>query len=213
MTTAADPGGTILVVDDAPANLAVLLEYLTRQGYTVLVARDGESALEQARYARPDLVLLDVLMPGLNGYETCRQMKARPETAEIPVIFVTALADTGEKVRGFGVGAVDYMTKPFQQDEVLARVRTHLALRQLQRDLQTANERLEQRVAERTAELAKALAEVERLKDRLQAENVYLQEEIGPGAQLRARSSAGAAGLRKVLRQVEQVAADRRHGA
>lgn len=205
MTTAADPGGTILVVDDAPANLAVLVEYLTGQGYTVLVARDGESALEQARYARPDLILLDVLMPGLNGYETCRRFKAGAETAEIPIIFITALADTGEKVRGFGVGAVDYMTKPFQQDEVLARVRTHLALRRLQRDLQSANERLEQRVAERTAELAQALAEVERLKDRLQAENLYLQEEIRVGhnfGEILGQSPE----LRKVLHQIEQVA-------
>jgi chemotaxis protein methyltransferase CheR len=197
--------GTILVVDDSPANIGVLLDYLARQGFTVLVARDGESALDQAQYAGPDLILLDVLMPGLDGYETCRRLKQRPETREIPVIFITALADAAAKVRGFGMGAVDYVAKPFQQDEVLARVTTHLTLRRLQCALQAANATLEQRVAERTAELEHALAEVERLKDRLQAENRYLQDEISVNhnfGEIVGRSRA----LGSVLRQVEQVA-------
>jgi DNA-binding NtrC family response regulator len=197
--------GTILVVDDNPANIGVLLDYLARQGFTVLVARDGESALTQAQYAGPDLILLDVLMPGLDGYDTCRQLKERPETREIPVIFVTALADTAAKVRGFGMGAVDYVAKPFQQDEVLARVTTHLTLRRLQCALQAANERLEQRVAERTAELQRALEEVERLRDRLQAENRYLQDEIKVNqnfGEIVGRSRA----LANVLHQVQQVA-------
>jgi DNA-binding NtrC family response regulator len=205
MRTQNEESGTVLVVDDTPANIAVLLEYLDRQGLTVLVARDGESALEQARYARPDLILLDVLMPGLDGYETARRLKTGAGTRDIPIIFVTALSDTNEKVRGFSVGAVDYITKPFQQDEVLARVTAHLGLRRLQRALQQANEHLEQRVAERTAELERALAEVKRLQDRLQAENRYLQEEIKVNHNFREIIGESAA-LKQVLHQVEQVA-------
>jgi len=206
MSSLREERGTVLVVDDTPANIAVLLEYLDREGFIVLVARDGESALEQAYYAQPDLILLDVLMPGLDGYETGRRLKSRPETREIPIIFITALSDTSDKVRGFAVGAVDYVTKPFQQDEVLARVTAHLALRRLQRALQSANEQLEQRVAERTAALQQALAEVERLKDRLQAENCYLQEEIRLNHNFGEIIGQGSC-LHKVLHLVEQVAA------
>jgi chemotaxis protein methyltransferase CheR len=205
MSASPEQRGTILVVDDTPANITVLLEYLDRQGFTVLVARDGESALEQACYAGPDLILLDVLMPGVDGYETCRRLKQHPQTREIPIIFITALADIADKVRGFGLGAVDYVTKPFQQDEVLARVSTHMTLRRLQRALQSANERLEQRVAERTAELERALAEVEHLRDRLQAENRYLQEEIKV-TQNFGEVVGQSRALRNVLHQVEQVA-------
>jgi len=170
--------GTILIVDDTPANLRVLLDTLSQQGFQVLVARSGERALEQVQHARPDLILLDVVMPGLDGFETCRRLKADPNGQEIPVIFMTALSDTTDKVRGFEAGAVDYVTKPFQQEEVLARVTTHLTLRRLQTALQEANRHLERRVATRTADLQSALGEVEQLKNRLQAENVYLQEEI-----------------------------------
>ena len=125
----------ILLVDDTPTNLGVLFELLKGRGFKVSVAEDGESALEQVNYARPDLILLDVLMPLMDGFTTCERLKAQPETREIPVIFMTALTDTVDKVKGFELGAVDYITKPFQQEEVLARIRTHLSLQQLKASL------------------------------------------------------------------------------
>jgi chemotaxis protein methyltransferase CheR len=198
--------GTILIVDDTPANISVLLDYLHQQGFKGLVARDGLRALEQVKHARPDLILLDVVMPGLDGFETCRRLKKEAGIAEIPVIFMTALSDTTDKMRGFEVGAVDYVTKPFQHEEVLARVTTHLTLRRLQSALQEANARLEQRVAERTVALQQALDEVEQLKNQLQAENVYLQEEIKLNHNFEEIIGRSAA-MTKVLRNVEQVAA------
>lgn len=121
----------VLMVDDTPANLSVLYEVLSEVGYTVLVAEDGESALERAAYAQPDLILLDVMMPGIDGFETCRRLKEQPVTQEIPIIFMSALSDTVDKVKGLRLGAVDYVTKPFQHEEVLARVHAHLTLQQL----------------------------------------------------------------------------------
>ncbi|MCA9978926.1 MAG: response regulator, partial [Anaerolineales bacterium] len=138
------PEQTILIVDDNPTNIGVLADYLEEHGFTILVARDGESALEKAAYARPDLVLLDVMMPGIDGFETCRQLKDKEATQDIPVIFMTALADVEDKVKGFAVGAVDYVTKPLHQEEVLARVTTHLKIRSLTQRLQTANTALMQ---------------------------------------------------------------------
>lgn len=197
--------GTLLIVDDTPANLSVLLESLEQHGFKVLVARDGESALEQADYARPDLILLDVMMPGMDGFETCRRLRKSAETREIPVIFMTALSETDDKIRGFRAGAVDYVTKPLQQEEVVARVRAHLTLRRLRGELALANERLEQRVAERTAELEAALFEVEELKNQLEAENVYLQEQIKQGHDFD-EIVGDSESLKKALRKVEQVA-------
>jgi signal transduction histidine kinase len=133
---------TILVVDDNPTNLAVITEFLESQGFMVSVARDGEMALRTASYALPDLILLDVMMPGIDGFETCRQLKADSALAHIPVIFMTALSSTEDKVNGFTVGAVDYVTKPIQQEEVLARVQTHLRIQALKAGLQSANEQL-----------------------------------------------------------------------
>jgi formate hydrogenlyase transcriptional activator len=132
----------ILLVDDTPANLGVLFELLKGCGFKVSVAEDGESALEQVNYVRPDLILLDVLMPLMDGFTTCERLKAQPEIREIPVIFMTALTDTVDKVKGFELGAVDYITKPFQQEEVLARIRTHLSLQQLKASLKESEERL-----------------------------------------------------------------------
>src|SRR5690606_19356712 len=130
VTTPAHSSGThtVLIVDDTPANLSVLLECLGRNGYRVLVAEDGEDALEQVAHAPPDLVLLDVMMPGIDGFETCRRLRANPATRDIPVIFMTALTDTREKLAGFEAGGVDYITKPVQHEEALARVATHLQL-------------------------------------------------------------------------------------
>ncbi|MGH8480028.1 MAG: sigma 54-interacting transcriptional regulator, partial [Gammaproteobacteria bacterium] len=138
-----DRKALIMMVDDTPANLSVLSDLLSARGFKISVAEDGESALEQLQYVQPDLILLDVLMPRLDGFTTCRRLKERPETREIPVIFMTALTDTVEKVKGFELGAVDYITKPFQQEEVLARVSAHLALQQLKARLQESEARLE----------------------------------------------------------------------
>ncbi|HZG39282.1 MAG TPA: ATP-binding protein [Nodosilinea sp.] len=141
--------GTILVVDDTPTNLEVLFDFLSNAGFKVLFAEDGESALKTAHYATPDLILLDILMPGLNGFETCQRLKENEATASIPVIFLTALTETNEKVKGFALGAVDFITKPLQYEEVLARVNTHLRLQSLAKQLQDQNARLEQEVEER----------------------------------------------------------------
>src|SRR5262245_29714410 len=136
------PRPAILVVDDTPANLGVLFELLDQAGYEVLVAEDGASALELAALARPDLILLDVLMPDLDGFATCAQLKQHPALRDTPVIFMTALTDTVEKVRGFEEGAVDYVTKPFQVEELLARVRAHLTICSLRAKLQESEDRL-----------------------------------------------------------------------
>lgn len=127
---------TILVVDDNPTNLSVLFDLLIAKGYTVLFAEDGESALERVKHTIPDLILLDIMMPGIDGYETCDRLNAMERTRDVPVIFMTALSDTHDKIRAFEKGAVDYITKPFQQAEVLARIHSHLTIQRLQRQLQ-----------------------------------------------------------------------------
>ncbi len=121
----------ILIVDDTPANLSVLVDTLSEAGYQLMVAEDGEDALAQTTHTKPDLILLDVMMPGLDGFETCARLKAAATTRDIPVIFMTALNETGEKVRAFKTGAVDYITKPIQHEEALARISTHLTIRRL----------------------------------------------------------------------------------
>ena len=168
---------TILVIDDTVANLVVMADFLSSHGFSVMVAQDSEEGIERAQFAQPDLILLDVMMPGMNGFETCRRLKAHEDTKNIPVIFMTALSDTSDKLAGFNAGGVDYITKPFQLKEVLARVNTHLALQTMQRQLaaqnlllrqevavreqaeaalQRAGDELEKRVTQRTAELAQA---------------------------------------------------------
>ena len=137
-----DSAGTILLIDDNPANLAVLSRNLEEQGYSVAVAQDGESGIERSLLSAPDLILLDVLMPGLDGFETCRRLKADSRTDSIPVIFMTALTAVEEKLKGFEVGGVDYVTKPLQMEELLARVRTHLTLTRLQHKLERDDQRL-----------------------------------------------------------------------
>ncbi|MBD2086779.1 response regulator [Trichocoleus sp. Lan] len=141
--------GVILIVDDTPTNLGMLFDFLAHSGFQVLVAEDGESAIESAEYASPDLILLDVLMPGIDGFETCRRLKANQVTQDIPVIFMTALSETVDKVKGLNLGAVDYITKPLQHEEVLARVSIHLRLRCLTKKLIDQNIRLEQEICER----------------------------------------------------------------
>ncbi len=165
---------TLLIVDDTPENIAVLFNFLSGHGFKILVAENGEDALENAQDERPDLILLDVIMPGIDGFETCRRLKSNPPTQEIPVIFITALSDTLDKVKAFKLGAVDYITKPFQQEEVLARVNTHLTIRKLQNELQAQKEALEkanlelQRLA--TLDSLTQLANRRRLDEYLQRE-------------------------------------------
>ena len=141
--TPTTPVSRILIVDDIEENLKVLTETLQESGYNPLQAKSGERALQIAAKALPDLILLDVKMPGMDGYETIQALKANPATAEIPVIFISALGQIEDKVKGFNAGAVDYVSKPFQKEEVLARVGTHLKLRQTQRAVEAEREKSE----------------------------------------------------------------------
>ena len=144
-------GSRILIIDDTPANLGVLRRALEAVGYDILVAPDGALGLDIAARAVPDLILLDVVMPGLDGFEACRRLKAEPSTAAIPVLFLSARGETEDIVEGFASGGVDYVVKPFQQDEVLARVQTHLEKARLTRDLIESHRALEAEVAHRQA--------------------------------------------------------------
>jgi diguanylate cyclase (GGDEF)-like protein/PAS domain S-box-containing protein len=134
---------TILVVDDVPDNLKVLFRYLSRHGFRVLVSEDAAKALEQIPYDMPDLILLDIMMPNMDGREMCRRLKANSLTREIPVIFMTALTDLESKVEGFEVGAVDYLTKPIQNAELMARINTHLRLHQLKQEMEQQRRELQ----------------------------------------------------------------------
>jgi len=144
----------ILVVDDTSANLKVISEILTEAGFEVATAIDGERALKLVQYSLPALILLDIMMPGIDGFETCRRLKENSVTCEIPVIFMTAISDTENKAKGFSLGAVDYITKPFHEEEVLARVKTHIKLYYLTKNL-------ENQVKKRTAQLSKALQDLQ----------------------------------------------------
>ncbi len=138
-------GATVLLVDDHPANLQVLLDYLRAEGFRTLIARNGEGAIRQAAFAQPDIILLDVMMPpGIDGFETCRRLKQNDDTQDIPVIFMTALSDTMDKITGFEAGGVDYVTKPFDGIELLTRVKAHLALRRYREKLEHSNRELRQ---------------------------------------------------------------------
>jgi sigma-B regulation protein RsbU (phosphoserine phosphatase) len=133
----------LLLVDDEPTNLQVLYQTLENTGCKLLVAKNGETALSIAQKASPDLILLDIMMPGIDGFEVCRRLKATPVTANIPVIFLSALSDTKDKVQGLQLGAVDYVSKPFQPDEVIARVNTHLTIHRLRREVEKKKDALE----------------------------------------------------------------------
>ena len=163
MKSEIQPNGTILIVDDNSANLGVLSDALSQAGFEVRVAKSGKMALERVKYALPDLILLDVMMPEMDGFETCRRLQANPETTQIPVIFMTALSDTANKVEGFQIGAVDYITKPFQQEEVLARVKLHLKLHILAEKLEEKNMLLEQKVVE----VSKAYEDLQKMQIKL----------------------------------------------
>jgi signal transduction histidine kinase len=144
----------ILLVDDNPNNLKVLSQAIQGCGWKILMATDGESAIEQAEYSDPNLILLDVMMPDIDGFEICRRLKANFLTKNIPVIFMTALCDATDKVKGLEIGAVDYITKPFQKEELIARLKLHLNISHL-------THTLEQRVEERTIELTQSLQKLQ----------------------------------------------------
>ena len=165
---------TILIVDDDPINLKILTEYLEEFGFKTLAGRTGESGLERARLSQPDLILLDILLPNIDGFETCRRLKADTVTQDIPVIFMTGLTETEYRLKGFQIGGVDYITKPVEEEEVLARIITHLRLREL-------TQRLEEKVRERTRELRQTnqqleqeIAERKRVEEELRREKALL---------------------------------------
>jgi len=189
----------ILIVDDMPANLSLVVDSLADQGFRVLVALDGEEALERAQFSQPDLILLDVKMPGIDGFETCRRLKMNERTRDISVIFMTSLTGIEDLVEGFAAGGSDYVTKPVRIDEMMARISTHLALRAMHRQLVAQNrqlssevnvrqqaeaalararDELEVRVAQRTAELAQANASLRlEIEERRRAETKLLSSE------------------------------------
>jgi len=133
---------TLLVIDDTLDNVNLLLKFLTAAGFKVLIAQDGEEGIETAEYTLPELILLDVIMPEMDGFEVCRYLKSQEKTRDIPIIFMSALTDTVNKVNGFKLGAADYITKPIQHEEVLARVNAHLQIIQQQRKIQSQNEQV-----------------------------------------------------------------------
>ncbi len=161
----------VLIVDDKPTNLEIVENYLKESDFTTLIATSGESALKRISYIQPDMILLDVLMPGIDGYETCRILKSNEKFKDIPVIFMTGLADAEHKVKGFAEGAVDYITKPVQKEELLARISTHLKI-------QRYHKHLEEEVRKRTIEIEKRTIQLkEELAERIQAENALRQSE------------------------------------
>ena len=137
---------TILIIDDNPHNLSVAVDSLSELGATVIIARSGERGLKRASYAQPDLILLDILMPDMDGFEVCRRLKLDAKTRTIPVVFMTALTDTEDKVRGLRSGGIDYITKPFQIEELLARMTNHLSMQKLIRQMQVHNRELQKLV-------------------------------------------------------------------
>ncbi|MGB7413651.1 MAG: response regulator, partial [Thermosynechococcaceae cyanobacterium] len=168
--------GTVLIVDDNPTNLEVLSQTLIRDGFQVAVAIDGESAIEQVEYDQPALILLDIMMPGIDGFETCSRLRGNPKTQDIPIIFMTALSGTENKVKGFNLGAVDYITKPFQQEEVLARVRVQLKLSQLTSALEEQNRQLAHEIKKRKTVESALLKFNEDLEERVNIRTLELSD-------------------------------------
>jgi signal transduction histidine kinase len=161
------PLGNILVVDDTAENLRLLSTMLSQRGYTPRCVINGKMALRACNSNPPDLILLDIMMPEMNGYEVCQHLKLEPKTREIPVIFISAKDEIFDKVNAFAVGAVDYISKPFQFEEVLARIESHLSLRNLQKQLKEQNMLLQEEITSRLA-----------VEKTLQEQNLVLQQEI-----------------------------------
>jgi CheY-like chemotaxis protein len=178
------PAPLVLVADDNPINLEVISGTLASEGLDVAVACGGQEVLEMVGQEAPDLILLDVLMPVLDGFETCRRLKSDPATRDIPVVFMTSFADTSHRVQGFDVGAVDYVIKPFEQAELLSRVRTQIALQRATRALKEQNARLLEEIRERAAaeqtlaEAAQKLEQELRQRERAEAAREELQAQI-----------------------------------
>ncbi|MES1025992.1 EAL domain-containing protein [Gloeocapsa sp. BRSZ] len=186
-----DASRTILIVDDVPENLRVLSKTLLGQGYQVRCAKNGAMALMGANTAPPDVILLDIKMPDLDGYEVCRRLKASPTTRDIPVVFLSASDDVLDKVKAFEVGGVDYITKPFEIAEVLARVQSQIALRSAKAEISQLNTQLEQRIQQRTLQL--------------QAANQQLQREIGERKLAENRLQESEERLESILNSLEEV--------
>ena len=168
----------ILIVDDSPQNIDILHAILTREGYRIRTVEDGDSALKAVAATPPDIILLDVQMPGMDGFTVCQRLQADTDTRAIPVIFISALDAAEEKRRGFSVGGLDYITRPFQAVEVLARIRHHLRLNAALAEVQQLNTDLESRVAERTRALATEVTERKRIQEALEEANRRLSQEI-----------------------------------
>ncbi|WP_437708712.1 response regulator [Sorangium sp. So ce448] len=192
MTNVSDTG-TVLIVDDEPRNLRLLRDNLSGWGFEIAAATNGLRAIQLAKEVAPDLILLDVKMEGIDGFETCRRLKTDPVTSDIPVIFMTASTEmNADKVKGLNLGAVEFLLKPFQSEELLARVRVQTKLRQLMKSLaaqveervaaeaalQELTHELERRVAERTAELERALSELTQAQAALRGSNEQLETEV-----------------------------------
>ncbi len=177
-TDATSTKGLVLIVDDTPNNIQILSEALVQQGYQVRGAVNGSMSLISVKHLRPDVILLDIKMADMDGYEVCRQLKADPETANIPVIFISALDDALNKVKAFAVGGVDYVTKPFQFPEVLARIENQLTIGRLQDDLQRQNLRLQQEIRERVAIEAQVHRLNAELEERVRQRTLQLEQEI-----------------------------------
>ena len=196
---AEDKGPRVLIVDDTVQNIQVLGTVLREQNYQINVAQNGLQALESVEKVRPDLILLDVMMPEMDGFEACKRLKANDQTKDIPIIFLTAKVETEDVVRGFDLGAVDYVTKPFNATELLARVHTHLELQRLRRELEEYNQLLEHKVQVRTAELQVAHKQLQ-----LQVKELEGRDKLG-----HAQTSCGsiAEGYERILEVMQDVLA------
>lgn len=191
---------TVLTVDDTPANIRLLTHYLEKQGYRVIAAEDGFEGFKAAIQHHPDLVLLDVMMPGTDGYEVCELLKAEEETKDIPIMFLTAKAEVEDRIRGFELGAVDYITKPFNLTEITTRLRTHLRLKYLEKE----------RV--RTGQI---LLQTQKLASLGRAQSVFaerlagLAEQVGSGLK-KAGSGAPAEGMTSAVDEMKRLLGDLR---
>jgi formate hydrogenlyase transcriptional activator len=197
--------GTIFIIDDNPDNLSLLAGILRERGYQIRMATTGRWALEAIRKSPPNLIMLDISMPGMDGYEVCQELKADPATSDIPVIFISALDDVLDKVKAFRMGGVDYVTKPFQPQEVLARIESQLKIWALQRELEKQNAELQKRNDDLTAAY-RAITQHKQTEQKLEMENVQLKEV------LRSDSFAGdiigaSAAMKKVFENIQRVAA------